>query len=100
MFGNLLDYAVAMAHGIVAVLLWHRAEPRLRKARGPLRAWCIIFLGFVLAWSFPLALVRPMTDGGHWQLTMRDIALLLCALCFYHHAMTLGSLPGEKRHGR
>lgn len=91
MIPGIVDYSLAFTQSVLAVLLWHQAEPKVRRARGALRGWCVIFLGFVLAWSVPLAWMRPLTDDPqHWERTMRDLALVLCGLCFYRHAMRVG----------
>lgn len=91
MIGDIADMALAVAQGVMAVLLWHRAEPRLRAARGWPQGWCVIFMGFVLAWSVPLAFMRPHIESPlDWQRSVRDFALLLAAMCFYWHAMKVG----------
>jgi len=90
MISDILDPALAIAQGVMAMLLWHRAEPRLRAARGWQQGWCVIFLGFVMAWSVPLAFIRPDVESvWDWQRSVRDVALLCAALCFYRHAMTV-----------
>lgn len=91
---SLLDYldsGLAFLQGLFAILLWHRAEPRMRQARGTWQAMCTLALGFVLASSFPLALSRSLdhTDPLHWQWTFRDALLVLYAACLYRHAMTV-----------
>lgn len=85
------DYALAFGQGLLALMLWHRAEPRMREARGPWQSLCTLALGFVLAWSFPLVFSRALSDAHHtnWQWTIRDAFLLLYAACLYRHAMTL-----------
>jgi hypothetical protein len=87
-FGDLTEYTLAAAQCVLALLLWHQAEPRMREARGPMQAFCTLALGFVLAWSFPLALGRALVDAPmNWQLTMRDAFLVLYASCMYRQAM-------------
>lgn len=91
-FLDLADYGLAFAQGVLAILLWHQAEPRLREARGPWQAMCAMALGFVLAMSFPLAFSRPLgeVDPMHWQKTLRDFCLVLYAGCLYRHAIHVG----------
>lgn len=94
-FLDVTDYALAFSQGVLAILLWHQAEPRMREARGMGSAMCTLALGFVLAWSFPLAFSRPLAveDPMHWQRTVRDLCLVLYAGCLYHRAMTLRKRP-------
>jgi hypothetical protein len=91
-FLDMVDYSLALGQGVLAILLWHQAEPRLREARGSWQAGCAMALGFVLALSFPLAFSRPMNevDPMHWGRTVRDFALVLYAACLYRHAMKVG----------
>lgn len=89
-FAAYVDYSLALGQCVLALLLWHQAEPRLREKRGAWQSMCVVALGFVLAWSAPLAYQRAYTsDPLDWQRTMRDIALLIYALCRYRYAMTL-----------
>ena len=92
---DLIDYALAFSQGVLAILLWHQAEPRFLQARGRWQAVCAMALGFVLALSFPLAFDRPMTadDPDHWLRTLRDACLVLYAACLYRRAMRLGHEP-------
>lgn len=85
------DYTLAFGQGLLAILLWHKAEPRLLEMRGRWQAICAMALGFVLALSFPIAFSRPLAADGpmHWQLTVRDFCLVLYAACLYRHAMTV-----------
>lgn len=93
-FADLLDYSLATAQAVLAILLWHRAEPRMREARGRWQASCIILLGFVLAWGVILALSRPIYDSPlNWQRTIRDLCLVVYATCLYHRAMKVGKYP-------
>ena len=94
-FLDVADYALAFSQGILAILLWHQAEPRFLQARGRWSAVCAMALGFVLALSFPIAFSRPLGDWGatQWQGTLRDACLVLYAACLYHRAMRLGHKP-------
>lgn len=95
-FGAMFDYTLAIAQCVLALLMWARAEPRMREHRGPWQGWCMIALGFVLAWSFPLAYIRPLGDDPlDWQRSARDFALLISALCLYRHAMTVGTRTAD-----
>ena len=93
-FLDAVDYALAFGQGVFALLLWHQAEPRMREERGAWQAACTLALGFVLAWSFPLAFSRPLggLDPMHWQGTVRDACLLFYAVCVYRNAMNLKPL--------
>lgn len=94
-FHQLADYALAFSQGVLAILLWHQAEPRMRENRGRWQAVCTMALGFVLAWSFPLAFARPEMayDPMDWQRTVRDAFLVLYAVCIYRRAMTVHRRP-------
>jgi hypothetical protein len=87
-FGNLVDFTLATGQCVLALLLWHQAEPRMREARGRMQAACTLALGFVLAMSFPIAFARGIADAPmSWQLTMRDAFLVLYGGCMYRQAM-------------
>ncbi len=88
---NYADYAIAAGQSVLAVLLWHKAEPRMRAARGSWQGYCTILLGFVLAFSVVLSLSRPLMphDPLGWQRSVRDLCLLLYAGCMYRRAMRL-----------
>lgn len=91
---DLYDYVLATAQAGLAILLWHRAEPRLRSSRGRWPASCAILLGFVLAWGVILAMSRPIDDSPFdWQRTLRDTILVMYAACVYHRAMVTAKLP-------
>jgi hypothetical protein len=90
MVSAFVDFSLAFGQCALALLLWHQAEPRMREQRGPWQSMCIVALGFVLAWSAPLAYQRGFTsDPLDWQRTMRDVALLIYAVCRYRYAMSL-----------
>lgn len=85
---NYADYVIAAGQSLLAVLLWHRAEPRMRIARGSWQAYCTLLLGFVLAFSVVLSLSRPLAyDPLNWQRSVRDCVLLVYAMCMYRRAM-------------
>ena|SRR6478736_1906290 len=93
-FLHFMDYALASGQGVLAILLWHRAEPRMREARGPWQAACVMLLGFVLAWGVILALSRPLYDSPlNWQRTVKDLFLVVYATCLYHRAMKVAEHP-------
>lgn len=93
-FAAFVDYSLAFLLCAFALLLWQQAEPRMRERRGVWQSMCILALGFVLAWSAPLAYQRGVTsDPLDWQRTMRDIALLIYAVCRYRYAM---SIPADE----
>lgn len=94
-FLDYVDYALAFGQGVFAILLWHRAEPRMLEARGRTASNCTLLLGFVLASSVALSLSRPMVGDDpydSWRST-RDAILLLYAACMYRRAMKVLPKP-------
>ena len=75
---------------IVALMLCHRALPRVRDARGQWHAMCIALLALALAISGPITLARAMVEAPiQWQLVLRDGIMVLYAVCRLRHALRL-----------
>lgn len=96
-----LHLALAVALAYQAVMLLHRAIPRVIDARGPWQAWCHVLLAGVLILGFQPLLERAIAGAeiNGWRI-VRDALLLAYAFCRYRRAIAMSDATWASKTGK
>lgn len=86
----MLHTALALLSGALALLLCHRAMPRLHSARGRWHAICVSVLALALMVSVPFLLALAAAEAPvSWPLALHFALVQLYAACRLRHALQL-----------
>jgi uncharacterized membrane protein YfcA len=99
-FDPIAHLALAGLNATMAVLLWHKAVPRYKAARGDWQGACILLLGFILA-LFSGYAMQLAYDGEPlpWQRGVFALLLPFYGACRLRRALSISdhTWSGPKR---